>query len=51
VYQLFIDFKKAFDSARREVWYNILVDFGIPGKANKNVCDRRIAGPARQEFV
>jgi hypothetical protein len=23
VYQLFIDSKKAFDSARREVWYNI----------------------------
>ena len=28
--QLFIDFKKACDSVRREVLYNILIDFGIP---------------------
>jgi sorting nexin-29 len=32
VYQLFIDFKKAYDSVRREVLYNILIDFGIPRK-------------------
>ena len=32
VYQLFIDFKKAFDSVRREVLYNILMEFGIPKK-------------------
>jgi hypothetical protein len=25
----FIDFKKAFDSVRREVLYNILIEFGI----------------------
>jgi len=30
VHKLFIDFKKAYDSVRREVWYNILVGFGIP---------------------
>jgi hypothetical protein len=30
VYQLFIDFKKAYDSVRREALYNILVEFGIP---------------------
>jgi hypothetical protein len=27
VYQLFIDFRKAYDSMRREVFYNILVEF------------------------
>ena len=27
--QLFIDFKKAFDQLRREVLYNILIEFGI----------------------
>jgi hypothetical protein len=30
VHQLFIDFKKAHDSVRREVLYNILIEFGIP---------------------
>jgi hypothetical protein len=32
VQQLFIDFKKAYDSIRREVLCNILIDFGIPRK-------------------
>jgi hypothetical protein len=32
VYQLFIDFKKACDSVRREALYNILIEFGIPRK-------------------
>jgi hypothetical protein len=31
-HQLFIDFKKAYDSARREVLYYILIEFGIPRK-------------------
>jgi retron-type reverse transcriptase len=32
VHQLFIDFKKTYDSVRREVLHNILIEFGIPRK-------------------
>jgi hypothetical protein len=32
VHQLFLDFKKAYDSVRREVVYNITIEFGIPRK-------------------
>ena len=32
VHQLFIDFKKAYDSVRSEVLYKILIEFGIPRK-------------------
>ena len=32
VHQLFIDFKKAYDSVRREVLYNIVTEFGISMK-------------------
>ena len=32
MHQLFIDFKKAYDSVRREVLYNILIEYGIPKK-------------------
>jgi hypothetical protein len=30
VHQLFIDLKKANDSTKREVLYNILLEFGVP---------------------
>ncbi|KAJ4445845.1 hypothetical protein ANN_12530 [Periplaneta americana] len=32
VHQLFIDFKKAYDSVKIEVLYDILIEFGIPKK-------------------
>jgi sorting nexin-29 len=32
LHQLFIDFKKAYDSVRKEAMYNILNEFGIPKK-------------------
>jgi hypothetical protein len=32
VHQLVIDFKKSYDSVRREALYNILIEFGIPKK-------------------
>jgi hypothetical protein len=32
VHQLLIDFKKLYDSVRREVLYSILIEFGIPMK-------------------
>jgi hypothetical protein len=32
IHQLFIDFKQACNSVRREVLYNILIEFGIPRK-------------------
>jgi len=35
MHQLFVDFKKAYDSFRREVLYKILIEFGIPMKMIK----------------
>jgi hypothetical protein len=40
VHQLFIDFKKAYDSVKREVLYNIQLEFGVPKKLVRliNMC-------------
>jgi hypothetical protein len=35
VHQLFVDFKKACDSVRREVLYSIVIEFGVPKKPVK----------------
>jgi hypothetical protein len=35
VHQLFIDFEKAYDSVRRKILYNILIEFGIPRKMER----------------
>jgi len=45
VHQLFIDLKKAYDSFRREVLYNILIEFGIPMKLLRliKICLQHIA--------
>jgi hypothetical protein len=32
VHQLFVDLKNAYDSVRREVLYNILIELGVPMK-------------------
>jgi len=29
IHQLFVDYKKVYNSVRREVFYNILIDFSI----------------------
>jgi len=34
-HQLFTDFKKAYDSVRKEVLYDILIEFGIPMKLTR----------------
>ena len=51
MHQLFIDFKKAYHSVRREVLYNILIEFGIPMKLARliklclnNICSRVLIG-------
>jgi hypothetical protein len=40
VHQLFIGFNKSYDSVRREVLYNILIEFGVPVKLVRliNMC-------------
>jgi hypothetical protein len=49
VHQLFIDFKKACDSVRREALYSILIEFGIPMKLVRltNMCLKKTVGKVR----
>jgi len=54
VNQPFVDFKKANDSVRREVLYNILIELvsAWKGKSNKNVSEWNVKlSPGRQTFV
>jgi len=37
VHQIFIDLKKAYDSVRREVLYNILSEYSIPMKLVRQI--------------
>jgi hypothetical protein len=37
VHKLFIDFKKRYDSVRREVLYNILLEFGLSLKLVRSI--------------
>jgi hypothetical protein len=45
LHQLFIDFKKAYDSVKRGVLYNTLIEFGIPKKMVRliKMCLKRVA--------
>jgi hypothetical protein len=58
VHQLFIDFKKSYDSVSREVLYNILIEFGVPRKLvgliqmcwNETCCTVRIGKNLSDRF-
>ena len=54
VIQLFIDFRKTYESVRKEVLYMILIEFGIPGNLVRLVKMRlteTYSSPGRQECV
>ena len=54
VNQLFIDFKKAYDSVRREILYKILIEFGILRKLVRLIkmsLTETHSSPGRQECV
>ena len=38
MHQLYVDFKKAYDSVKREKLYSTLLDFGIPKKLVIRMC-------------
>jgi hypothetical protein len=49
--EIFIDFKKAYDSVKREVSYNILIGFGVPMKLVRliKVCLNETYGKVKPE--
>jgi hypothetical protein len=59
VHQLFIDFKKAYDSVRKEILHNILIEFGVPMKLvrlvkmclNETYCEVRIGKHMYENFT
>ena len=54
VHQLFIDFKKAYDSVSREVLYKILIEFGIHRKLVRLIkmsLTETCSSPGRQECI
>ena len=54
VHQLFTDFKKAYDSVRREVLYKILIEFGIPRKLVRLIkmsLTETCSSPGRRECI
>jgi len=50
VHRLFIDLKKAYDSVRREVLHNILIESGIPMKLVRlmKICLTETYGTVRE---
>jgi hypothetical protein len=59
VHQLFIDFKKAYDSIRKEILYNIIIEFGANIKIvrlikmclNETYCEVRIGKHLSESFL
>jgi hypothetical protein len=51
VHQLFIGFKKAYDSVRRKVLYSILIQFGIPMKLVRSRNWKRKEAKVQQRAV
>jgi hypothetical protein len=53
VHQLFIDFKKSYDSVRMETLCNDIIEFGIPKKLVRilKMCLKRIAESGGQNVV
>jgi hypothetical protein len=46
VHQLFIDFKKTYDSVMRVVLYNILIEFGVPMKLIHSLMELSLSSEA-----
>ena len=51
VHQFYVEFKKAHDSVRREVLYNILIEFDIPMKLVRLTIKMRLTETYRKVRV